>query len=76
MAGGRGVSLMSFAFRITLPFALLTISAFAERAMLHLAKDIGRSFDIAPKTDAPERAYHLFVRTADPAKEVPVPASA
>lgn len=55
---------------------LLTISAFAERAMLHLAKDIGRTFDIAPKTDAPERAFHLFVRTADPAKEVPVPASA
>lgn len=34
---------------------LLTISALAERAMLHLAKNRGRDFNDKPKTDAPVR---------------------
>ena len=34
---------------------LLTISAVAERAAIHLAKDRGWSFDVAPKADAPVR---------------------
>jgi cholesterol oxidase len=34
---------------------LLTITALAERAMLHLARDYGFSFDIGPKVDAPLR---------------------
>lgn len=37
---------------------LLTIAAFAERAMLHLAADIGRPLDLKPKADVPERAFH------------------
>ena len=32
---------------------LLTISALAERAMIHLANDYGLTFDTAPKADAP-----------------------
>ena len=32
---------------------LLTISALAERAMIHLARDYGWTFSDAPKTDAP-----------------------
>ncbi|MDE2660842.1 MAG: GMC family oxidoreductase N-terminal domain-containing protein [Acidobacteriota bacterium] len=34
---------------------LLTISAVAERAAIHLAKDRGWSFDVQPKADAPMR---------------------
>lgn len=34
---------------------LLTISALAERVMIHLARAHGWEFDDAPKTDAPER---------------------
>ena len=34
---------------------LLTISAVAERAAIHLAKDRGWSFDVQPKADAPVR---------------------
>jgi cholesterol oxidase len=37
---------------------LLTISAFAERAMIHLAVDIGRDLNVAPKAGVAERAFH------------------
>ena len=39
---------------------LLTISAFAERAMIHLAVDIGRDLDIEPKAGVAERAFHAL----------------
>ena len=37
---------------------LLTISAFAERAMAHLARDIDRTLDVAPKPGVAERHFH------------------
>lgn len=37
---------------------LLTIAAFAERAMIHLARDIGRTLDVAPKAGVAERRFH------------------
>ena len=37
---------------------LLTISAFSERAMVHLARDIGRTLDVAPKPGVTERNFH------------------
>ena len=37
---------------------LLTIAAFAERAMLQLARDIGHPLDLEPRAGVPERAFH------------------
>ena len=45
---------------------LLTISAFAERAMVHLARDIGRTLDVAPKPGVTERSFHGPAAPSDP----------
>ena len=37
---------------------LLTIAAFAERAMIHLARDIGRELPVGPTPGVPERSFH------------------
>lgn len=51
---------------------LLTITAVAERALLLLARDRGRTFDTLPKADAPQRS---FVQAGD-GKESAFPATA
>lgn len=36
---------------------LFTISAFAERALMHLAHDVGQPLNVSPAAGAPERSY-------------------
>jgi cholesterol oxidase len=53
---------------------LLTITAFAERAMMHLAGDIGRNLDVSPKAGVTQRTFHRSLD--DKGAQAPRPVSA